>query len=211
MAGGGKGGGETTTTNFTPEMEAGIRDAINMSKSMARPYLPYQGGEIAALTGNQEASLAGNNLARNALGLPTMTSSMPEAQNFNGVMGYSSYPLYQAEMERAEQNYPDIFNKIKNLQDDPWGINKLPVSTMNPNAGVMAANPNAGVMAAASNNDDDNWGIPAHTPTDNGEWGFFDSGSWSFDPSYSPVDDFKDWLGGEYDAEFLDKKYGGVI
>ena len=216
---GGKGGSETTTTNFTPEMEQGIADAINLARKSARAYMPLQGATLAAKTGGMMAGDEGLNLSRTALGLPNTTSSLPEAQNYNGVMAYSSFPMFQDEMARAEQNYPDLFNQIKSLQEDPFGMNAN-VSTPGVSApmnvgGTMGAT-GGGVMSAAMNSNDDNWGAPKHDPnapsivdtlfsgnmvTDPNMTGgkSFSNSPTTLDFAYNPVSDFVDYISGGYD------------
>ena len=77
---GGKGGSTTQTTNFTPEMQKGIADAINLAQRSAIPYMPMQGATIAAKTGGMMAGDQGLNLTRSAsvsythLTLPTIYS-----------------------------------------------------------------------------------------------------------------------------------------
>ena len=196
----GKGSGETTTQNFTPEMEQGIADAINLARKSVRPYMPYQGADLAAKTGGMIAGDQGLNASRTALGLTPMTSSLPEAQNFNGVMGYSSYPMYMSEMERARTNYPDLMQKVDDLQNDPFGLKTQPANASTPSAASTG-----GVMNAAtvSNNNDDNWGA-VHDPNAPtiGDHLFkgtsFEGGTDSLNLSYSPIGDFVDWISGDY-------------
>tara|TARA_Y100000004_G_scaffold39382_1_gene42364 strand:- start:6475 stop:7137 length:663 start_codon:yes stop_codon:yes gene_type:complete len=199
---GGKGGSQTTTTNFTPEMEQGIADAINLARKSARAYMPLQGATLAAKTGGMMAGDEGLNLSRDALGLSQTTSSLPEAQNYNGVMAYSSFPMFQAEMARAEQNYPDLFNQIKSLQEDPFGMNATPGVSAPMNAGGTMGATGGGVMSAAMNNNEDN-PFPYHGKTPD----MFDGGMLfgnndqptTLDFAYNPVSDFVDYISGGYD------------
>ncbi len=197
----GKGSGETTTQNFTPEMEQGIADAINLARKSVRPYMPYQGADLAAKTGGMIAGDQGLNASRTALGLTPMTSSLPEAQNFNGVMGYSSYPMFMSEMERARMNYPDLMQKIDDLQNDPFGLN----NTQPVNASIPSAASTGGVMnATAGGSRDDDDPFPNHgNTTDMFDGGMlFGSGNQNpttINTSYSPIGDFVDWISGGYD------------
>jgi len=192
---GGKGGSQTTATNFTPEMERGIADAINLARNSARAYMPIQGATLAAKTGGMLAGDQGLNSSRAALGLPGITSSLPEAKNYNGVMGYSSYPMFQDEMARAEQNYPDLFQKIKSLQEDPFGSNAVSSPTVSLPTDVGAA---TGVMGASMREDDP---FPNHgKQPDMFDGTMFEKGDTSFDFTYSPVMDFVDWISGGYDS-----------
>ena len=197
----GKGSGETTTQNFTPEMEQGIADAITLARKSVRPYMPYQGADFAAKTGGMIAGDQGLNLQRTALGLPNTTSSLPEAQNIDGVMAYSSYPMFQAEMERARANYPDLMQYIDDLQNDPFGLNNIqPASASIPNAASTG-----GVMnATAGGRDDDRDAFPNHGNTtdmfDGGMlFGSSNQNPTTINTSYSPVGDFVDWISGGYD------------
>tara|TARA_B100000965_G_scaffold132739_1_gene110642 strand:- start:9253 stop:9942 length:690 start_codon:yes stop_codon:yes gene_type:complete len=199
----GKGSGETTTQNFTPEMEKGIADAITLARKSVRPYMPYQGADLAAKTGGMIAGDQGLNASRTALGLTPMTSSLPEAQNFDGVMGYSSYPMYVSEMERARTNYPDLIQKIDDLQNDPFGLKTQPV-----NASIPSAASTGGVMNAAtagvgtSMREDDPFPNHGNTPDmfDGGMlFGNSNQNPTTLNTSYSPVGDFVDWISGGYD------------
>lgn len=191
---GGKGGSTTQTTNFTPEMQKGIADAINLAQRSAIPYMPMQGATIAAKTGGMMAGDQGLNLTRSALGLPNTTSSLPEAQDYNGVMAYSSYPMYQAEMARAKENYPDIFSKIEDLQNNPW---KTLDDTASADLNAAIAPTSVSSNKSSSSNDKN----PVYNPSNPDSLfsgSMFENSPTSIDLSYNPVSDFVDYISGGY-------------
>jgi hypothetical protein len=55
-------------------------------------YVPYYGPDVAAMTPMQMASMRGTNQMAGAFGMPTanLSQGMPRAQNYGGLMGYSS-------------------------------------------------------------------------------------------------------------------------
>jgi hypothetical protein len=112
--GGGKGGGQTQTT----EIPAWLRDPTIRNLERAETvqqmeYQPYTGADVAAFTPTQQAAMQMNLDSANAFGMMpsgyslTPTSGMPVAKDYGGgMMGYSSAPLYEAAVASARAADP---------------------------------------------------------------------------------------------------------
>lgn len=106
-----KGGGQTQTQ--TASIPKYIEDASKENLARARhvaslDYMPYMGPTVAALGPLQLQSMQSTGMGMEALGLAPQgfdaTAGMPQAQDFGGIQGYSSFPLYEqavAELARA--------------------------------------------------------------------------------------------------------------
>lgn len=108
MSGGGKGGSTTSSVTIPAWLEDAARQNIARADVLSTiGYTPYYGPDVAAFTPMQEAAFANTNSAANAFGMATPTSSgLPQAQNFGGVAGYSSAPLYQDSLAALQAAAP---------------------------------------------------------------------------------------------------------
>lgn len=77
-------------------------------------YVPYMGPDVAAFTPMQQAAFDGTNMAAQAYGLPTATGTgLPAATQFsNGMMGYSSAPLYQQSLAELQKANPQQYGLL---------------------------------------------------------------------------------------------------
>jgi len=121
--GGGKGGSKKTETTI-PEWVRGPADR-NLQRAEAVQqikYMPYTGGQVAALTPTQEAAMNNNISTAQAFGLLdpnstlTATSGMPEPTTYaNGMRGYGSIGLYDQALAELTARDPANMAAYNNL------------------------------------------------------------------------------------------------
>jgi len=125
MSGGGGKGGSTTSEVKIPQW---VQDASKANLARADEisqigYTPYYGADVAAFNPMQQASFANTSNAADAFGMAggglTGMEGMPQAQDFNGVMGYSSAPLYQGAVDQLQAQRPGQFDAIMSQFIDP--------------------------------------------------------------------------------------------
>lgn len=101
------GGSSTQSTQIPAWLEAAGQSAVGRAGEASQiGYVPWTGPDVAAMSGGQVAAMQGNNQALDAFGLPTSQSTMPQAQDFGGISGYSSNPMYQqaiAQMDPSQR------------------------------------------------------------------------------------------------------------
>lgn len=121
--GGGKGGSKKTETTI-PEWVRGPADR-NLQRAEAVQqikYMPYTGGQVAALTPTQEAAMNNNISTAQAFGLLdpnstlTATSGMPTPTTYdNGMKGYGSIGLYDQALAELTARDPANMAAYNNL------------------------------------------------------------------------------------------------
>ena len=122
MAGGGKGGSQTSRVQLPQFIEDAAQQAVAQGQRAGQiGFVPYTGPDVAAFTPAQEAAFAGTNQAAAAFGLPTAQGTgLPEAQTFaGGVRGFSSAPLLEESMAALEASRPGQFGAIQDFFIDP--------------------------------------------------------------------------------------------
>lgn len=121
MSGGGKGGSQSTAVQLPGFIEDAAKRAIARGDAASQiGYVPYSGPDVAAFTPLQEASFAATNQAAEAFGLPlAMGSNLPEAQDFGGVRGYSSKPIYDQALGVLATERPGQYGAINAQFIDP--------------------------------------------------------------------------------------------
>ena len=97
---GGKGGSQTSSASIPSwAQDAMIHNLGRAQQAAEIGYQPYYGPEEAAFNPTQVSAMDNANLAASAFGLGSpggsVADSLPQSQNFNGVQGYSSQPLFQ--------------------------------------------------------------------------------------------------------------------
>jgi hypothetical protein len=127
--GGGKGGGQTQTTEIPDWLrDPTIRNLERAETVQQMEYQPYTGADVAAFTPTQQAAMQMNLDSANAFGMMpsgynlTPTSGMPATVTTGGVQGYSSAPLYEAAVASAKAADP----RTATIRD---AIYNAPVST----------------------------------------------------------------------------------
>jgi len=120
---GGKGGSTTSTVEVPEYIEEAARRNLAKAEGISQiGFTPYYGPDVAAFTPFQQAGFQQTADVAGAFGMATPTSQRDimggmgaPTQYANGVMGYSSAPLYDqslAELERrrpAQKEYIDSF------------------------------------------------------------------------------------------------------
>jgi len=120
---GGKGGSTTSTVEVPEYIEEAARRNLAKAEGISQiGFTPYYGPDVAAFTPFQQAGFQQTADVAGAFGMATPTSQRDimggmgaPTQYANGVMGYSSAPLYEqslAELERrrpAQKEYIDSF------------------------------------------------------------------------------------------------------
>lgn len=125
---GGKGGSQTTEATI-PEWakQPTIRNLARAEQVQKIGYMPYYGPDIAAFNPQQEQAMQANQDAAAAFGLASpgvdAMAGMPEAQDFGGMSGYSSSPIYEAAVEELKNKQPEFVNQYDQLfgQQGPTG------------------------------------------------------------------------------------------
>ena len=120
MSGGGKGGSQTSAVEIPRYLENASKKSLNRAEDTQNiGYMPYMGPDVAAFTSPQTQAMQANLDAGAAFGLvdPGMDAmaGMPEAQDFGGVQGYSSFPMYQMAVDDLAESRPgqvDAYNKL---------------------------------------------------------------------------------------------------
>ena len=130
------GGSETTKTEIPKWLEGAAQDMLGQAQGVARiGPITYRGPDVAALTPQQIAARQGTNQAASAFGMGTVdpTAGLPQAQDFGGMQGYSSAPMFDQALEELRRTAPAQYEAIM-------------AQFINPQTGVMPASmPSAAV------------------------------------------------------------------
>jgi len=110
MAGGGKGGKQSTSVTVPEWLETAAKGNLSRADELAKiGYTPYYGPDVAAMTPMQLQAMQGTNAAAGAFGLGQVDpmAGMPQPQTFaGGVQGYSSGPMYDQALATLKANAP---------------------------------------------------------------------------------------------------------
>ena len=113
MSGGGKGGQTTTKVEIPEWLEGAAQENLAKAGELSKiGYTPYYGASVAAMTPMMQQSMAGTNQAAQAFGMGSgvdPNAGMPQAQNYGGMMGYSSGDLYDQALQELETRRPGQF------------------------------------------------------------------------------------------------------
>ena len=124
MSGGGKGGSTTSSVQIPAWAEQAAQRNIQRADQISQVgYVPYYGPDVAAFSPMQEASFAGTNAAAQAFGLPTAQGSltgMNAPQDFGGVRGYSSAPLYEQSLASLQSARPNQYAAMTSMFVNPY-------------------------------------------------------------------------------------------
>ena len=121
--GGGKGGSKKTETTIPEWVRAPADRNLQRAEAVQQiKYMPYTGGQVAALTPTQEAAMNNNISTAQAFGLLdpnstlTATSGMPTPTTYdNGMRGYGSIDLYDQALKELTARDPANMNAYNNL------------------------------------------------------------------------------------------------
>jgi hypothetical protein len=111
MGGGGKGGGQTQTTEIPDWLrDPTIRNLERAETVQQMEYQPWTGIDVAAQTPMQQLANQQGIQAAQAFGMAPMgfdpNAGMPQATTQGGMTGYSSFPMFQAAKAAAEAADP---------------------------------------------------------------------------------------------------------
>jgi hypothetical protein len=112
---GGKGGSKTTETKIPEWVRAPADRNLQRAEAVQQiEYMPYTGGQVAALTPTQEAAMNNNINTAKAFGLLdpnsnlTAMSGMPTPTTYdNGMKGYGSIGLYDQALKELTARNPE--------------------------------------------------------------------------------------------------------
>ena len=112
---GGKGGSKTTETKIPEWVRAPADRNLQRAEAVQQiEYMPYTGGQVAALTPTQEAAMNNNINTAKAFGLLdpnsnlTAMSGMPTPTTYdNGMKGYGSIGLYDQALAELTARNPE--------------------------------------------------------------------------------------------------------
>lgn len=197
---GGKGGSQTVTTAIPKWQEDMVKDAVAQAKGLNVPYAPFMGIDVVG----QDPRINNNlNSALSSFGMEGVASNLPPMVTENGISGYKSYDLYQDQLSKLKENYPDIYRRI-----EAQTAESLPPSStigqVNPVTGypitptMASTTMGSPIPTSSGSSDDDNY-FPSTNNNETGEWGLFDNGSWNIDMNYDPIQDFTNWISGGYE------------
>jgi hypothetical protein len=121
---GGKGGSQTSQVEIPAYLENASKKSLNRAEATQNiGYMPYMGPDVAAFTQPQQQAMQSNIDAAAAFGLvdPGLDAmaGMPQAQDFNGVQGYSSYPLFEMAVDDLKASRPGQVEAYDDLYVDP--------------------------------------------------------------------------------------------
>jgi hypothetical protein len=108
-------GSSTSKTTVPAWQNRAARDALAAANRVANmKFTPYYGADVAAMTPMQMAAFEGTNQAASAFGTPVadLTTGMPTAENFNGVMAYSSGDMYDQALAELKRRNPRQYNAL---------------------------------------------------------------------------------------------------
>lgn len=120
---GGKGGSTTTQVQVPPYIEAASKANLAQARDISRiGFVPYYGPDIAAFDPSQIQAMQAAQDQAAAFGLaPSMDvmSTIPQAQDFGGMMAYSSAPLYEQAVAELQSRRPGQYQQIMKNFIDP--------------------------------------------------------------------------------------------
>lgn len=123
--GGGKGGGQTTEATIPDWVKTpSIRNLARAEAAQKVGYMPYMGADVAAINPLQQQAMQSNYDAAAAFGMAPVggnaMAGLPQAQDFGGgVMGYSSYPMFEQSQDAFAQANPGSQAAYDQLFFDP--------------------------------------------------------------------------------------------
>ena len=154
---GGKGGSQTSQVEIPQYLEDASKKMLNRASAVQGVgYMPYMGPDVAALTQPQQQAMQSNIDAASAFGLvdPGLDAmaGMPQAQDFNGVQGYSSFDMYDQAVADLAASRPGQVAAYDKLFVDPVTGLGGPGNLFNGYVGGGGGGPGPG----------DNGGAPTH-------------------------------------------------
>lgn len=110
-----------------------LQRSVDMGKA---GYMPWTGPSVAAIDRSQVAGMQNNQDMAAAFGMQTaMPNIMPATDYGNGVFGYSSMPLYDANMAELQRTRPGQMDYYNSFFVDP--VTGVEGTRMNQGAGPV--------------------------------------------------------------------------
>lgn len=137
---GGKGGSQSAKTEIPKWLEDQYKQVFGRADQASQiGYQPYFGPDVAAFNPTQIQAMQNNIGAAQAFGMAPQgmqaMAGMPAPQDFgNGVMGYSSAPLFQSSLDQYRQQMPGQAAQYDALFVDPTNGNAPPMTYGAPQA-----------------------------------------------------------------------------
>lgn len=124
---GGKGGSQSSKVEIPQWIQQpSIRNMERAEDLQQVGYMPYMGPDVAGFTQPQQQAMQSNIDAAAAFGLvdPNLDAmaGMPQTQNYGGVEGYSSYPMFDMAVKDLERSRPGQAQAYNDLFVDPSAV-----------------------------------------------------------------------------------------
>tara|TARA_R100001377_G_scaffold63969_2_gene39558 strand:+ start:327 stop:1268 length:942 start_codon:yes stop_codon:yes gene_type:complete len=138
---GGKGGSQTSQVEIPSWIQQpSMRNMARAEDVQQIGYQPYMGPDVAGFTEPQQQAMQSNIDAASAFGLvdPGMNAmdGMPQATDYNGMSGYSSFPLYEQAVNDMNAANPEQAAAYGSLFGNETGFQGFP--GVNPGIGPGA-------------------------------------------------------------------------
>tara|TARA_Y100000015_G_scaffold35051_1_gene35545 strand:+ start:1146 stop:1589 length:444 start_codon:yes stop_codon:yes gene_type:complete len=117
-----KGGTQVDMATLPEFAETRVQQGLNMGADVAGTgYTPYYGPDVAALSPREQAAFQSTDAAASAFGMPTSgaNSYLPEATTMGGVTGYSSAPMFEANVDALKANRPGQAEYLESFTINP--------------------------------------------------------------------------------------------
>jgi hypothetical protein len=105
------------------EQEAAI-DQLHLGKALSTlGYTPWMGPDVAAFSPMQVAGMQGTNTLAEAFGMPSVGNPMmglPAPSDFGGLLGYSSFPMYQQSLMNLQNAFPGQAQYLASFTNNPF-------------------------------------------------------------------------------------------
>ena len=127
-------GSSESSTSVPSWIKEPAQEMLRRSVDMGRTgYMPWTGPVVAAFDPAQQGAMRNNAAMRSAFGMDATMPRIPQAQDFGGGMwGYSSMPLYDANMAELQRTRPGQMDFYNSYFVDP--VTGVPGSRMNQGA-----------------------------------------------------------------------------
>lgn len=104
-------GATSEATMSVPQYQEDMgRAAADLARKIEQlGYTPYYGPDVAAFSPQQAAAFQNTNDMASAFGMQGGAVNMPQAQDFNGIQGYSSAPMFEAARAELQRRSPEQY------------------------------------------------------------------------------------------------------
>jgi len=118
------GSGEKQSTQIPEWLDTALQANVRRAQDLQQmDYMPYAGATVAAMTPSQQSAMSNTASMAQQYGMAAPSSpnlGMPTAQDFgNGLMAYSSMPIYDQAMWEARHRMPALMDYRNSMFIDP--------------------------------------------------------------------------------------------